>query len=266
MTPAEFALWFIYLPWAAAFVGVASSLFMLIFGGSTLRTLISAKLDPAAQLVFAYTEGGLFTLEKRRFTGEHGLLEKGNKDFMLVNTPPNQVVYRPVMAQPKKDATPDEVAKINAENQSRIEEAARKTAEFNRLSEVTKKRGVFEGKPVWIGHRGLGVAINPEFLRKMQETKMRVAANAVVSEFTPLSVDTIKDYMEMNFSRKRLTSINREGVDEGKYGRPRQPVNPMLYIILIVAAILLIVGVLIATGKLDMSGWLKNMGINLGSR
>jgi hypothetical protein len=74
----------------------------------------------------------------------------------------------------------------------------------------------------------------------------------------------VKDYMTMNFSRKRLYSIWKSGEDAGRYGRPKQPMNPLLILVLLVAGLLLIVGLLILSGKLDLGGWFTSIGLSFG--
>lgn len=246
------------LPYGLAFVAVMSTVFLIVMGGSTLSTLIMAKLIKGSQLVLSFSDGGLAELRRMDFKGEHGVLEDG-RNFLLYATPLSDTTYSPDLLVIKPGDSDDMVKAITIENARRTAEADRLNAQMPFLNDMSKRRSFLQGNPLWIGHAGLGVAFPPMLLGEMEKAGIKIPKGSQVAKLELITADTIKDFVKMNFSRKRLTSIYRAGVDEGLFGRPRKPFNPLIIILAVFAIIALMIGLLILSGKVDLSGMVRGV-------
>jgi len=260
LTPTEFVLWFVYLPWGIALICLLAFVLLIVLGGETLRTLVMGRLDKRTHYAMAFSDGGGGAVLKRyHFDGTHGILEN-DKEFLPFTTPLSDREYTPRLLVPTKEATPEQVDAINEENQKRLAEANRLNAEMPLINEVAKKRSTFEGRPLWLVHMGKNVAETPALIHAQEKAaQMRRAPQITPVEL--LSVDIIKDFLSANFSRDRLWSLVQKGRDIEAYGRPKKPLNPLLIIILVVGFLFIGLGIYILMGGFDFSGFLKGLGV-----
>ena len=264
MTPTEFVLWFVYIPWGLCFISVFGFLFTVILGGETLRTLIMGRLDKRTHFALAVSDGGgAASLKRYHFDGTHGVLEReeGKRmEFLPFTTPLSDKDYTPNLLVAQPNATDEQRQLIDEENDRRRAEADRLNHEYPLLNEMAKKRSTLEGRPLWLVHTGKNVAEPPSMVYLQEKAKQYKNA-PIVTPVELVSVDTIKDFFTANFSRDRLWSIFQKGRDVEAYGRPKKPLNPLILILGAVAVIFILGGVLILTGGVDFSGWLKGLGV-----
>ena len=212
MTPGEFVFYYVYLPWSMAIIGIIASVIMFVLGGPELRTIIGGKLDPRANFVFSWVDGGAATIKKyHQF--EHGVME-GDKEFLLYATPLSDVQYDTTVSfEAARKMMPgsfsDEVVRgmVEAENLKRGADDARKNGEMPVLNEAAKGQCHFAGKPCWIGHRSIGIAMQPTLVEELQKNRRKVRSSSKQANLYAVGVDTIKDFVSMNFSPKRLFQI-----------------------------------------------------------
>jgi hypothetical protein len=165
------------LPYGLAFIAVMSTVFLIVMGGSTLSTLIMAKLIKGSQLVLSFSDGGLAELRRMDFKGEHGVLEDG-RNFLLYATPLSDTTYSPDLLVIKPGDSDDMIKAITIENARRTAEANRLNAQMPFLNDMSKRRSFLQGKPLWIGHAGLGVAFPPTLLGEMEKAGIKIPKNS----------------------------------------------------------------------------------------
>lgn len=264
MTPNEFMFWYVVLPWGLAIFGGGIGLLVFVLGGPELKTIMGARMDPRCQLVFSWVDGGHATLEKYR-PFEHGVLENDNQ-FLLYATPLGDKTYQPQLlsvdqvkrAMPDLDAASVEEV-VKTENEKRLAKAQAYASDMPKLNEAAKSQCTFAGKPCWIGHRSLGVALTPAMLELAERRKRRIGKKASMASIETTEVDSIKDFLTMNFSPRRLFQIWRSGEDAGLHGRPKKPFPTFLIVVLLGAVVFLIIGALILTGKVDLGGFARGI-------
>lgn len=264
MTPNEFMIFYVILPWGLAILGALTTVIAFALGGPELITLMKGRMDSKAQFVFSWVDGGQATLEKYH-PFEHGVLEENNK-FLLYATPLSDKSYQPTLITLEQvlKAMPEiseESAKqmVEAENLKRLGAAKQYAEEMPTLNEASKAQCTFAGKPCWLGHRSIGVAMTPSLLELAEKNRRRIGKKATQSALQTVNVDTIKDFLTMNFSPRRLFQIWRSGEDAGIHGRPKKPFPMLLIIILFGALLFLAIGALIVTGKIDLGGFAKGI-------
>jgi hypothetical protein len=252
--------YYVYIPWALAGLGWLAAIFLFAMGGGTLMTLIQGKMDKRSHFALSWMDGGLATLKRVHHFGKQGILE-GDGELMLYPTPLSNVTYQETPIVPRGDEAPLVLEAIKAENERRKTDAERLNRELPSINEAVKATTMFEGKPLWIYNESIGAAVTPETLKVMEEAKRRMRGGMTQRVISVVSAATIKDFIGMNFSRQTLIGILRAGEDMGLYGRPKKPFNPILILVIFVAVLFILIGVLILTGKLDFSGWLKGLGV-----
>ena len=161
---------------------------------------------------------------------------------------------------------------VDVENAKRAAAAAELNArrpEMFALNDAASTKTSFCGKPLWIGHVSAGAAVQPNLLRILERTKNWAKLSEEQREKTRVSVldfvspESIKDWFLGNFNSGILYGILRCGIDYGKYGKPKQPFPMFVLIIVLLAIGLLVLGFLIVSGKLNVSGFVKGLGLGV---
>jgi len=272
MTYGEFAFYYMILPWMIALVGACACILVVVIGGSELRTIISGKLNGKAQFVLGWVDGGKTVLRAYEPL-EPGIMARNNgKEFICYTTPQADVKYqaRLVSMEDARKAMPniDEatlVEMVKIENASRTEAVNKKDGEMEAVNEAAKTKASFCGRPLWLGHLSVGAAVQPELATLLEKSKYgRKSLDKAVQQFLDVAnPDTIKEFMTYNFNSGILYSILRRGIDYGKYGKPKKPFPMIVVIVILVALGMVVVGMLILSGKIDVSGWVKGLGLGI---
>jgi hypothetical protein len=273
LTYGEFFLYYMLLPWLFALICFGAAAFIVILGGSELRTILGGKMNPHAHFVLGWFDGGRTELRTYVPFEPNIMTRKNVTEFLTYSTALSKAEYGANMVSfdQARRSVPPEIddatvqAMVQQENLKRVAEAQRKNLELPQLNEAASTKTSFCGRPLWVGHLGVGAALQPELLRKLEgnERLAKRVDRATQSEIDLISPDTIKDFFLGNFNSGILYSILRRGIDYGKYGKPKQGFPMILLLVLGLAAVLLIVGFLILSGKLDVSGFVKSLGLGI---
>jgi len=268
MSYGEFFVFYIMLPWGLALVSFSALILIVAVGGPELRTIISAKLDGACQLVLGWVDGGTFKLMKY-YPWEHGIMKNGN-NFMQYTTPlpgltfePKKITFAEARKQVKPEVANDQQlqALVDKQNADWAVEAAKENIAMKQLNEDVKAKGTFCGRPLWLGHLSIGVSTTPQFMDRLTKVKNPHLKQPVrVDSLEPTEIN-IKDFLAVRFSPVTMFSILRAGEDYGRYGRPKGKFPVLIFVIVILAALFLVIGFLILSGRLDVSEWVKGMGL-----
>jgi hypothetical protein len=272
MTYGEFAFYYMILPWMIALIGACACILVVVIGGSELRTILTGKLNGKAQFVLGWVDGGK-TVLKAYEPLEPGIMARNNgKEFICYTTPQTDVKYQTklISLEDAKKAMPDtdieDLKKmVEAENAARVVAVKVKDAEMETVNEAAKTKASFCGRPLWLGHLSIGAAVQPELAVLLEKSKYRrKSLDKAVQQFLDVAnPDTIKEFMTYNFNSGILYSILRRGIDYGKYGKPKKGFPMIIVVIVLVALGLGLLGMLIVSGKLDLSGWVKGLGLGI---
>jgi hypothetical protein len=272
MTYGEFAFYYMILPWMFALIGVCACVLVVVIGGSELRTILSAKLNGKAQFVLGWFDGGKTVLRAYEPL-EPGIMARDNgKEFITYTTPQADVKYQTklVSMEDARKAMPDmdeETLRkmVEEENATRVGAVKVKDGEMGMVNEAAKTKASFCGRPLWLGHLSVGAAVQPELAVLLERSKYgrRSLDKSVHHSLDVANPDTIKEFMTYNFNSGILYSILRRGIDYGKYGKPKKPFPMIIIIVILIALGMIVVGMLILSGKIDVSGWVKGLGLGI---
>ena len=280
MTYGEFFFFYMLLPYIFAIVGILAAILMFVLGGSELRTIIGGKMNPRVHFVLGWSDGGKTELRSYIPFEPHIMARKNYTEFLTYSTAlpgsdsGNKYAANLVTFDQARKVIPAAVsdvlvqAQVDEENAKRVAEAERANqldSGMIPLNEAVATKTSFCGRPLWIGHISAGAAVQPELLRKLEGLKRRIKHPEAAKqfEFDYCTPETIKTWFVGNFNNGILYSILRRGIDFGKYGKPKQGF-PMIILLLIFGAIgILVLGFLIISGKLDVSGFVKGLGLGV---
>jgi hypothetical protein len=272
LTYGEFFFYYMLLPWIVAVICGLACVLVVVIGGSELRTILAGKLNGKAQFVLGWIDGGKSVLRAYEPL-EPGVMARNNgKEFICYTSPQTDVNYqiKLVTLEDARKAMPgmaeDVLRKmVEDENASRVEAVKVKNTEMMTVNEAAKTKASFCGRPLWLGHLSVGAAVQPELAVLLEKTKYgrKSLDKAVQRSLDVANPDTIKEFMTYNFNSGLLYSILRRGQDAGRYGKPKKPFPMFVAIIILVALGLGILGILIVSGQIDVSGFVKGLGLGI---